>query len=308
MLRRVVVFATLLALVTGGAVAYVSAEAADGLVHPARKPADRTPADHDLAYEKVAFEATDGTLLVAWWVPAPDPEAPIVVFLHGYGEGKYQGLPVARVLHDAGYAVLLPDFRAHGESGGDFTTVGLLETRDVAGAVAWAHDRLPCDGGPSKVALVGWSMGGAAALNAAPDLDVAAVVTDSAFADLKTLVGASIQKFTGLPTFPFGALTVFAGERETGVRIADNRPATAAARLEAPLLVVHGTADDVTAPAAAEALHAAQPGAKLLLVQGAGHVSSWDVAPGAYQSALLAFLRTSFEAEAGPPAAGTQQA
>ena len=296
MRRSRVVVAVVLAvlLLTAGLAFAVSARAADGLVHPERK-VGATPADQGLAYERVTFPATDGTPLVAWWIPAEGADAttPAVVFFHGYGEGKHQGLEVARTLHAHGFSVLLPDFRAHGESGGDFTTVGLLETRDVAGAVEWLKARLACDG-PSRIALVGWSMGGASVLNAAPDLDVAAVVTDSTFADLQSMVASAIERYTGLPAFPFAPMTVYAGERETGVRIAENRPAESAARVKVPLLVVHGLADDVADAGSARRIGAANPDAEVFLVAGAGHVSSWDVAP-AYQKELLRFLDAAFE-------------
>lgn len=303
----VVAVALALALLVAGAAYAVSERAAEGLVHPARK-AGETPADHGLDYESVEFPATDGLRLSAWWIPAANADAttPAVVFFHGYGEGKHQGLEVARALHDHGFSVLLPDFRAHGDSEGEFTTVGLLETRDVAGAVQWLRGRLACDG-PSRIALVGWSMGGAAVLNAAPDLDVAAVVTDSAFADLQSMVASAIERYTGLPAFPFAPLTVHAGQRETGVRIADNRPADAASRVRVPLLVVHGLADDVADASDAGLIHDANPGAELMLVAGAGHVNSWHVAP-AYERELMRFLDAAFGRVSVPPHPAAQHA
>src|SRR5207248_1416848 len=96
------------------------------------------------------------------------------------------------------FDVLAFDFRAHGESQGDHTTVGYDEARDVDAAVSFAAQR-----DPQNVALLGLSMGGAAGLNAAPDLPaVRAVVTDSAFATLDDIAANSITHFTHLPKYP----------------------------------------------------------------------------------------------------------
>ena len=63
----------------------------------------------------------------------------------------------------AGYSVLMPDSRAHGESGGEIVTYGLLEKFDVARWAAWARQH-KCE----KLYGLGESLGGAILLEAAP--------------------------------------------------------------------------------------------------------------------------------------------
>jgi fermentation-respiration switch protein FrsA (DUF1100 family) len=60
-----------------------------------------------------------------------------------------------------GYAVLLPDSRDHGESGGTIATCGALERNDVALWSRWLHDRAP-----GCTYILGESMGAAIALQA----------------------------------------------------------------------------------------------------------------------------------------------
>ena len=95
------------------------------------------------------------------------------------------GLPeIATAFVRRNYAVLTFDLRAHGESGGDHFTLGQLETRDVVGAVRFLQSR-----GRTCIGAIGWSLGAATLLNAAPDLpEIQAIVADSAFANLAVLL------------------------------------------------------------------------------------------------------------------------
>lgn len=268
----------------------MSWESADKLVHPERRLAAATPADHGIAYREIALRASDGVGLAAWWMPALGEARGSVVFLHEYGEQKAQSLVAGPFLHEAGYHVLALDFRAHGASGGGATTVGLDEARDVEAAVAWLLAGPEPEG---RIALVGWSMGAATALNAAPGLpEVDAVVADSGFATLENVAGNSIRHFTGLPRVPFGPLSVTFAGRQVGRDVAENRPIDRIRDAGAPVLVIQGEADTIArAEDDGRALFAAAPpGSELWLVPGAGHVAASAVAPREYEARVLAFL------------------
>lgn len=268
----------------------MSWESAEKLVHPARRAEAATPADIGIAHETLALVTADGVALSAWWMPAAGEPRGSVVFLHGYGDHKAQSLALAPFLHRAGYHVLALDFRAHGASGGDATTVGLEETKDVETALAWLRARPDADG---RVALLGWSMGAATALNAAPDLsEVDAIVADSGFATLENIAGNSIQHFTGLPRTPFGPLSVTFAGWQAGRDVAENRPVERMRALDAPVLVIQGEADVIArADDDGRALFAAAPeGSELWLVPGARHVEAFALAPDAYEARVLAFL------------------
>jgi pimeloyl-ACP methyl ester carboxylesterase len=88
----------------------------------------------------------------------------------------------AIALREAGFTVLLFDFRGHGESGGARSTLGLLEKRDVAGAVAYLRDLGGIDG--DRIGLYGVGMGAHAAVLAAADLpQVRVLVLDNLYPD-----------------------------------------------------------------------------------------------------------------------------
>ena len=81
----------------------------------------------------------------------------------------------AEPLH-AVYNLVLFDFRNHGQSSGDVTTLGVREARDLKAVVDWLERAKA----PSSIAVLGVSMGGAATIDEATTDDrVAAVILDS---------------------------------------------------------------------------------------------------------------------------------
>ena len=279
-------------ILSAGLVGGLGYEVADRLIHPPRDVPAMDPADRGLGFERAAFSTVDGLTLAAWWIPS---EAAVpsgtVVFLHGYGASKAQSLSVAPFLHRAGYDVLAFDFRAHGESGGSYTTVGLEEVRDVQAALEYLDAREDVD--MASVALFGWSMGGATALNAARELPgVRAFIVDSSFARLENVVSHSLPAFTGLPSQPFGTLSVLFASWMVQRGVWENEPARAIAQFDRPLLIIQGMADVIARPESdGAALHdAAGPFAELWLVPEADHVNARRADPGAYEAKVLAFL------------------
>jgi fermentation-respiration switch protein FrsA (DUF1100 family) len=140
-------------------------------------PVDDPQSRLGLAFERVEFRSTDGVKLVGWWIPASRPDRSgisrsdwaknTVLLCHGLDQGKSNELRVARRLVSGGLNVLAFDFRAHGESGGQLTTFGDLERRDVLGAVRWARQAHPEMS--QKIFGAGAGTGAAALIGAAAD-------------------------------------------------------------------------------------------------------------------------------------------
>jgi pimeloyl-ACP methyl ester carboxylesterase len=147
-----------------------------------RAPLTRTPADAGLAYEDVAFRASDGVGLKGWFVAA-GARGPAIAFVHGWmwnRLGNVAGqtpvpdkdvdfLPAVAALHEAGFHVLLFDLRGHGESDDapGPQTYGPVEARDFVGAVEYLRTRADVDG--ERIGAIGTSAGGNIVLYGAPD-------------------------------------------------------------------------------------------------------------------------------------------
>lgn len=68
--------------------------------------------------EEVTVETSDGVDVRAWYYPLPEETEPkgAVILLHDLG-GSHQSVePLAKALQAAGYAVVAPDLRGHGDS------------------------------------------------------------------------------------------------------------------------------------------------------------------------------------------------
>ncbi len=154
--------------------------------HPRWRGMNRGPADFGLLSETVSFDSTDGIPLKAWWLPASGTPRAAVIIAHGIDHTRQVMLPRAAFLVHGGYDVLAIDLRGHGESGGSIVSPGLLEARDILGALRYIRSR----GNNEPVALLGISYGAAASLIAAAESpEIAAVISDSSFLTGKDALG-----------------------------------------------------------------------------------------------------------------------
>lgn len=251
------------------------------------------------SFERVRFPSDDGLQLSGWFFPAGGP-AITLVLCHGFHTGRRETMPTAQALQGAGFNVLAFDFRAHGESAGRWTSCGLLETRDLRGAVRYALERPETIG--SHVGVVGFSMGGAVAIMTAADMpEIGAVVADSCFATLKEVVFGGLKTFWGVPSFPIAPLSLWFAERLVGVCADEARPvARIAAISPRPVLIVHGVEDRLVPVGDAYLLYAtAEDPKELWIVPGADHVEARTLDPEGYLERIDAFFRKWLAGPAG---------
>jgi pimeloyl-ACP methyl ester carboxylesterase len=77
--------------------------------------------------EDAAILTPDGIQLRAWFIRPQRSNGNVVILLHGVTDNRTGMAGYAQLFTDQGYGVLLPDARAHGESGGEIATYGLRE-------------------------------------------------------------------------------------------------------------------------------------------------------------------------------------
>jgi uncharacterized protein len=283
-----------LALLALGSVGWI---ASDRAIHPAQDTYRWNLSDYPSLHPLNArIKGRTGAVLAVSFFPGARRSA--IVLSHGYGDNRQQMLPWADFLHRAGFAVITYDMRGRGESDPRPTTLGALEKADLSSVIDYAVSRPEVD--PSRVGALGLSLGAATTLlAAADDRRIAAVVSDSAFAEATNVIATSFEHFIGLPAFPFAPVTVWIAGWRAGVDVSRIRPADAVHRIgPRPLLLIHCLGDAVILPRNAEEIFAsARQPKQLWTIPGGRHIRGHDVAREEYERRVIAFFDSSL---AGP--------
>jgi pimeloyl-ACP methyl ester carboxylesterase len=249
----------------------------------------------------LGLKAEDGVSLAATYRPGRTERSPGVLLLHGVNASRAAMARNAAWLAGEGYAVLTVDFRGHGESAPARKSFGLNESRDAAAAFAWLKHRQ----GGAQVAIVGVSLGGAAALlgDGGP-LPADALVLQAVYSDIRHAIRGRIAAIaTAGPAWLLEPLLSFQSKPRLGVWPGRLSPRAALRRYRGPVLVVGGGADHYTPPEETKALFDAAPGRKsLFIAAGAGHAETSGLTDADYRQALLAFLRQTLPPPEGAPA------
>jgi dienelactone hydrolase len=254
---------------------------------PPGPPGTATPARYGLACQDVAFRAADGIRLSAWYIPARNGSA--VVLLPGAGETRTAVLPQAAVLARHGYGALLVDDRGHGLSGGHAMDFGWWGDRDLAAAVSFLARQPGVRAG--KIAVLGESMGGEQALAAmGSDPRIRAVVAEGATGQQFADHGWRPHDITGIldrgmDWVQYTAAGLLSGAPRPmsirdGIRAAAPRPV---------LIIAGGAIADEAI--AARWFQAASPAAvQVWVVPHAGHTQGLATAPRAWEGRVISFL------------------
>lgn len=275
---------------------------AEGALHPARlslvyRDAIRERVNRQYATElqDVSLTARDGAILRAWYIEPRNANGNSVILLHGVGDTRQGIAAFAELMLDAGYSVLLPDSRAHGESGGDTVTYGVKESHDVNDWVSWlvAQHTTGCVYG------FGESMGAAIMLQALANQDrICAAVAESPFASFDQIARERVAQVvnlnstivTTLAWIPVEIATVYTRFRY-GLDLTQANPSAAIARTKVPVLLIHGTADVNIPPRHLQQLfRVANHQSQLWLVPGAVHCGAWAVQPVEFPRKVLGWF------------------
>ncbi|MED3564154.1 alpha/beta hydrolase [Bacillus xiapuensis] len=216
------------------------------LTHPARKTVTTTPASVQLRYDNIQFMSrTKDVQLKGWFLPsATDKKDRTLIIAAGYAQNRLEqqvpALSLAKSLINNGYNVVMFDFRDNGESGGTETTVGQLEEQDLLGAVDWVKQHHP-----SKVGLIGFSMGATTSLLAtADDPSIVGVIADSPFNNLLSYLKDNLPVWSHLPNFPFTPLILDIIPPLTGMHPEEVNALSAVDRIyPRPVLFIHSNTD-----------------------------------------------------------------
>lgn len=252
----------------------------NNVLHPPRIiPPGNTLRKHQIEYKPVKLITEDGIRLSAWYTPPQ--EGAVILLAHGYGDNRPEWVHV--MLAKKGYGVLSWDARAHGESGGEISTVGFMEVLDVKAALEFAR----AQPGVEHIGAWGGSMGGATLIRAAARYsEIEALFVDSSFASLE-------EELRFLAPYPFvNSLTQFIVSARIGIDLEQVNPMDEIGNISPrPVYIVHSQADIVAPPDAGERLYnAAHEPRFLWLEQDAAHLAIYLENPRRYQRRLVDFF------------------
>jgi len=207
--------------------------------------------------------------------------------MHGVRANRLSMLGRARFLSRAGYSVLLFDFQAHGESHGQHITFGFLESKDASAAVSFLQAQAPNE----RIAIIGSSMGGAAAILATPPLPVKAMVLEMVYPTLDQAVADRLTIRLGSWSGVFTPLLTWQLKPRLGVSSSALRPIDNISRISAPKLFIAGTLDQHTRiDESRQLFSAASEPKELWEVSGAKHEDIYSFAKEEYERRILSFF------------------
>lgn len=202
---------------------------------------------------------------------------------------------------NAGYIDMFPDdniitfdFRAHGENKRSITTIGCHEYKDVIAVAKWFQEAMPMYQDRPLV-ILGISMGGAAALKAVyhePAL-CKALIIDSSFASLKSVLYHAFVNKSGLPTFPFLPIMEKMFNFVGSCNINTMKPIDCIQSIQQPIMLIHSCIDHLV-PVQESLLMYAQAekmGAKLWIGPECPHGWLHKKYPELYKKKINSFLR-----------------
>lgn len=147
------------------------------LFHPTERHV-LDPANHGIEYKDLSWNTGDGRQLHGWFLPASDPAKGTIVYAHGNAQNISTHINSVHWLPDAGYNVLLFDYRGFGKSEGHPTLAGVHTDASAALDVARCFDA------PGRIVALGQSIGGSIFTVAVSDTlwtsELAGVAIDSA--------------------------------------------------------------------------------------------------------------------------------
>ena len=250
------------------------------------------PRDAGLPQEDVEISVQDGVVLKGWLVAQKRGKKTrgTILYLHGVGDCKTDGVAHTGLFHKHGYNVLLYDSRAHGESGGAFCTYGYYEKHDVSAAISFLQKKKGLKVG--HIGVFGTSMGAAVAIQAAAINErIKAVVAEACFTDLRTISVDYQRRIVKLPWHFLRNVAMVRSQRIASFKARDVSPVNDVRTLTIPLLFVHGTADRLINYEYSKTLyHYANEPKEILLIPGGNHTDVWEIAGDKYETKIISFF------------------
>jgi fermentation-respiration switch protein FrsA (DUF1100 family) len=247
---------------------------------------DRTlhavPADYPFPVRDVgiAIPGKPEQTLHGWWIPAANPRAKVVLYLHGNSGNISTNMDGIAPLRELGYSVFMIDYRGYGKSSGGFPSeAGVYEDAEAA----WNYLVGERGANPADLFIYGHSLGGAIAIDLAlRHHEAAGLVVESSFSSIYDMAMLD-TRYALLP------VDLLLNQRFDSI--------AKVGHLRLPVLYIHGTADETVPFEMGKALYRSTPAARGFVAVPAGkHKTNAAVGGGRLRVAISRFVE-----EAGRP-------
>src|SRR3979409_2614549 len=232
-----------------------------------------TPFEFQADYEEVELVTADGINFGAWHFRQPG--SPQTVIVSGGHKGqRADSLGISAALWRKGFNVILYSYRGMPGSDRAPITFGIKEVLELQAVIAFARKRIA----NARIGLLGYSMGAVVSLlGAAGEPGVQALVLDSPFSDLRTVLVENVRRAVKLPGAPFVWLAGLMFWLRTRSWISECSPRDVLSSLEPrPLFFIHGGADEITSVNHSRRLYDSYRGPReIWIVQGAPHTGAY---------------------------------
>lgn len=250
------------------------------MFHPLKYPQGLWHLQKHFDAEDVWLTTSDDVRIHGWKIRAPREARWVTLYLHGNAGNLTHRVDHMELIPQAGSDLLLIDYRGYGKSEGKPTEQGIYRDADAA------YEYLIAAGyQPEQVVVYGESLGTAAAVDLASRNPCAGVVLEAPFPSAAAVAGYLL---------PLLGPLVASGRLETAAKLAD---------VDAPVLVIHGTRDQViNYELGQQVFDAASEPKQFWSVEGAHHSDIPTVAGPAYLNKLKEFLGQLSTKSAAPQA------
>ncbi len=261
------------------------------IIMPPKANLKITPSGLNLKNEKLTLQTKDSIDLHGYWIHT-EQEKPrgILILIHGIGGCKEHFLTLASTLAEQGIESVIFDNRAHGKSGGQYSTYGFKEKKDIARIVDEIKSKEP----NLPIGIWGNSLGGAIAIQAMEyDKRIEFGLIESTFSDLNQIVYDYKKKFLKGIGIRFASNYALKRAGEIGDFYPEKvKPIESVKNIEQPIFIAHGDADESIHYTYGKALFENTKSEKkeFILIKGGGHYGLFKAGGEEYSRKIKAFL------------------
>lgn len=238
------------------------------------------------------LQSEDGLNLSAIFLPADQQEGKTALLAHGYMDTAESMAEYAKMYHDMGYNVLVPDARGHGKSEGDYIGFGWHERKDY---LQWIDQVLQNQGKDETITLYGLSMGAATVMMVSGEqlpANVVSIVEDCGYASVKEELTYQLKDLFDLPAFPMIPITSLVTKVRAGYFFGEADATQQLAKNELPIFFIHGKEDKFVPFSMLDEVYQATDAPKeKWAVPHATHADSYNQDPELYREKIKAFLK-----------------